>query len=64
MATSFITIGTVAKRLGVSTSAVRLYEKAGRVAPIRTETGLRLFTEDQVERLRKEREEREAVKVE
>lgn len=50
-----VTIGTAATRIGVSASTLRLYEKAGKITPARTETGLRLYSPDQIERLREER---------
>ena len=37
-------IGIVAKKLGVSVSTVRMYEKEGLIIPYRTETGRRLYS--------------------
>ncbi len=47
-----ISIGTVAKRLGVAVQTVRLYEKEGLVLPYKTQTGRRLFSAHDVERLK------------
>ena len=47
-----LTIGTVARELGVSAQAVRLYEGEGLVLPEKTNTGRRMFSIHDVERLR------------
>lgn len=50
-----ISIGYVARTLGVSTQAVRYYEMAGVVKPQRDSTGRRLFSEAQVKTLQEYR---------
>ena len=52
----FLTVGDVAKRLGLSADAVRLFERTGRLPAMRTASGVRLFDPLDVERLRQERE--------
>ncbi len=46
-----LTIGEVARRAGVSPSAIRYYESVGLVAPERRSGGRRLYGEAAVERL-------------
>jgi len=47
-----VTIGQVAKRTGLSASAIRYYELAGVVSPsMRTDNGYRLFTDADIRRL-------------
>lgn len=43
--------GDVAKRLGVSIKTLRVYERAGLIAPDRRESGWRQYGPDQIERL-------------
>ena len=52
----FLTVGDVAKRLGLSADSVRLYERTKRLPALKTIRGLRLFRSADVERLRRERE--------
>jgi len=52
MATA-ITIGAAARRTGLSVKAIRFYEDAGYIpATRRSESGYRLFSEDDLQRLR------------
>ncbi|MFQ5709027.1 MAG: MerR family transcriptional regulator [bacterium] len=46
-----LTIGTVAKMLGVAVQTIRLYEQEGLVLPFRTESGRRMYSMHEVERL-------------
>ncbi|MBF0430032.1 MAG: MerR family transcriptional regulator [Fibrobacteria bacterium] len=47
-----ISIGTVAERLKVSVSTIRKYEADGLIIPFRAESGHRLFSLEDIERLR------------
>jgi MerR family transcriptional regulator/heat shock protein HspR len=47
-----LTIGVVAAELGVSPQAIRLYESEGMVLPVKTDTGRRMFSMHDVERLK------------
>jgi MerR family transcriptional regulator/heat shock protein HspR len=47
-----ISIGTVAEKLGLSVSCVRKYESEGFVLPYRTESGRRLYSHEDVDRIR------------
>jgi MerR family transcriptional regulator/heat shock protein HspR len=47
-----ITIGNVAERLGISVSTVRKYEAEGLIIPHRTDSGHRLFSFEDIERIR------------
>ncbi|MCO5188056.1 MAG: MerR family transcriptional regulator [Anaerolineae bacterium] len=48
-----LTIGQVAKQVGLRTSALRYYEKEGLLAPVaRSESGYRLYSAESVQRLR------------
>jgi excisionase family DNA binding protein len=51
----FMSVGDVAKRCGVSSAAVRLWERSGKLVAIRTSGGVRLFHRDDVERFHAER---------
>ncbi len=46
-----LTIGTVAKQLNVSVQTIRLYEQEGLVLPHRTESGRRMYSMHEVDRL-------------
>jgi DNA-binding transcriptional MerR regulator len=46
-------IGDAARRIGVSTSALRLWERQGLVSPGRSQSGYRLYTDSDLERLRR-----------
>lgn len=46
-----LTIGTVAKRLNVAVQTVRLYEQEGLVLPFKTQTGRRMFSMHDLNRL-------------
>lgn len=48
----YLKIGEAAKLLGVSVSAVRLWEKEGLLRAVRTAKGQRLFRREDVEKLR------------
>lgn len=43
------TIGTAAKRMGVSAETLRLYEREGLVIPYRTRTGRRMYSQKDLE---------------
>jgi DNA-binding transcriptional MerR regulator len=62
----FLLTGQVARRLNRSPETVRLLERQGRLRAIKTETGVRLFDADDVEReaQRRERDERLAAHAE
>jgi MerR family transcriptional regulator/heat shock protein HspR len=47
-----ISIGTLAARVGLSVSAVRKYESEGLIIPHRTDTGRRLFSQEDLKRVR------------
>ncbi|MHC4777228.1 MAG: MerR family transcriptional regulator [Planctomycetota bacterium] len=47
-----MSIGTLAERLGASVSVLRKYENVGLLIPHRTETGRRLYSPEDVERVR------------
>jgi DNA-binding transcriptional MerR regulator len=49
--TRFLSPSETARRLGVSVKALRVYESKGLVAPLRTETGWRVYGPDQMARL-------------
>ncbi len=46
-----LTIGTVAKKLGIAAQTVRLYEEEGLVLPHRTESGRRMYSMHELDRL-------------
>ena len=48
----FISIGTLAKKVGLSVSAIRKYEEEGLIISHRTDSGHRLFSYEDIERLR------------
>ncbi len=45
------TIGVVAQKLGISEHVIRVYEKEGLIIPYRKESGHRLFSEYDIERI-------------
>ena len=47
-----VTIGALARRMGVQTSAVRYYERQGLIASERLGNGYRVYTQDAVNALR------------
>ncbi len=47
-----LTIGTVAKKLNISVQTVRMYEEEGLLLPYKTETGRRMFSMHDLERLK------------
>ena len=54
--------GPVARELGVAVETLRLWERTGKIAPpLRTVGGRRLFTREDVETIRREREARKAL---
>ncbi len=57
-----LTVGDVAKLLNVSSDVVRLWEREGKLPAVRTQGGVRLFTQKDVQRLAGERAARRAVK--
>lgn len=52
-ADAVISIGTVAEKLGVSVSSIRRYEEAGLVIALRTPSGHRLFSYEDLQRIEK-----------
>jgi MerR family transcriptional regulator, heat shock protein HspR len=46
------TIGTVAQKLGIAVQTVRMYENDGLILPHKTETGRRMYSLHDLERLR------------
>lgn len=55
--------GDAARLLGISSEMVRFLARAGRLHPIRTESGVRIFDRDEVLRLKAEREAANAHQV-
>ena len=51
----YLKIGDVARRVGISPSAIRAWEKLGLTHPQRTESKYRLYTSDDVRLLKKAR---------
>ncbi len=49
--TQRLSIGQVAARTGLSVSAIRFYEEAGLVSPVRSDSGRRLFLRSDIRRL-------------
>jgi MerR family transcriptional regulator/heat shock protein HspR len=49
--TSYVLIGTVARRFGVHPQTLRLYEREGLIRPPRSAGNTRLYDQDTVERL-------------
>ena len=47
-----ISIGTLARRVGLSVSAIRKYESEGLIIPSRTDSGRRLFSHEDIDRVR------------
>lgn len=45
------TIGIAAKRLELSVPTLRMYERAGLLIPFRTETGRRIHSQEDIERV-------------
>ena len=56
-----LTVGDVAHELRVSTAAVRLWERDGKLPATRTAGGVRLFTREDVEAYRQRRQEKAAA---
>ena len=46
------TIGITSKKLGVSVHALRLYEAEGFIIPVKTETGRRLYSDLEIEKVK------------
>jgi excisionase family DNA binding protein len=62
--TQYLETGQVARQLGVSVEAVRMWERRGTIAPpLRTIGGRRLFRAEDVETIRTEREARQAARA-
>jgi excisionase family DNA binding protein len=51
-----LTVGEAARLLGVSPDTIRLYERKGKLAAMRTAGGMRLFSAAEVRRLRRDRQ--------
>ncbi len=47
-----ISIGTLAERVGLSVSAIRKYENEGLIIPYRSSSGHRLFSHEDIDRIR------------
>ena len=54
-----LTTGWVARRLGLSSERIRQLEREGKLKAERTASGVRIFHEADVDRLERERQERE-----
>ena len=54
-----MTTGSVARRLNLSSERVRQLEREGKLKAERTASGVRIFHEADVDRLERERQERE-----
>jgi len=52
LADPVISIGTLAKKVGLSVSTIRKYEIEGLIIPHRTATGRRLFSHEDIDRVR------------
>lgn len=52
----YLSIGTIAKEVGCSTSLIRIYELRGIVTAIRDSQERRLFTEFDIEKIKRYRE--------
>ncbi len=59
----FLTTNDVAKLLKKAPATVLYYEKVGRLTPRRTQSGIRLFSREQVEHLASEMGKMKIVKV-
>ena len=59
----YLETSDVARRLGVSAAAVMKWTREGRVSPLRTIGGRRLFTEQDVAALERARAERAAARA-
>lgn len=53
---TFLTVGSAARRIGVTSQTIRNWERLGKLRALRTETGVRLFLATDVEALARERE--------
>jgi len=51
----FLSTNDVAKFLGKARDTILYYERAGKLTPMRTQGGIRLFRREQVERLAAEK---------
>jgi len=51
-----LTVGEAARALGLSPDSIRLYEREGKLAAVKTSGGMRLFDPRDVEALRQSRE--------
>ena len=61
----YLTVGDAARVLGVSPAAVRLMTQRGELeTTAETEGGVRLFARPDVERVRRQREQRKAARLE
>ncbi len=58
----FLTTNDVAKVLGKAPATVLYYEKRGMLTPLRTQSGIRLFLRDSVERFAAEQQQRRHTK--
>jgi len=53
-----ISISQAARFLGISTDALRKWEKSGKISPVRTETGMRRFSRTDLREIKQAKEER------
>ena len=53
-----LTVGDVARVFGISPQAVRVWERLGKLSGLRTASGMRLFLRADVERARRDRDQR------
>jgi DNA-binding transcriptional MerR regulator len=52
----FYLVSEVGRALGVAATTVRDWERSGRIEAIRTQNGVRIFSSQEVDRVRKDRE--------
>jgi MerR family transcriptional regulator/heat shock protein HspR len=57
-----LTIGTVSDVLGVAVQTIRLYEREGLVIPYKTQTGRRMYSTNDLERVNYHRQSRWLLK--
>ena len=64
IAPTYLESGQVARTLGVSVEALRAWERRGKISPpLRTASGTRLYTPQQVEEIRQARKARKRAEV-
>jgi DNA-binding transcriptional MerR regulator len=55
MGSEMLTVGDVARLCDVAAETVRIWERLGKLAAVRTRSGMRLFRRDDVERVARAR---------